>query len=173
MKRSEIIEMIRRVVQEKKRTNEAKIVPAGFARVLPLNIARSIDQDIIDDGFGNEYSGFDLYSTIEETYAIEDYEDDSSTYFALNEIFKLFPAGGTFASNNILNYFEKAPGAPFDSFTSVIHIGTLDDKFITVEVPFTDEPYNKYNVGWFDSRGNYFPDTKNFDEKGNYIGDGA
>jgi hypothetical protein len=39
-------------------------------------------------------------------------------------------------------------------------------------IPYQD--YNaQYSVGWFDITGKYRPDTKNFDEDGNYIGRNA
>lgn len=151
---------------------EAKVVPTAMGRILPKTDADLIDNYIVDEDFGSGYSGFDLYDTISETYSLEtycedDYGDDEKCK-AIKTLLAKYPNGGTFVSNNILNNFDKAPGAPSNSFTSMIYIN-LKDKDISVHVPWVDETYNKYNVGWFDGGGKYYPDIKNFNEDGDYI----
>jgi hypothetical protein len=162
----------------KRAVNEAKVVPTG-GPTLPSMYDKSIGT--LFDSFGEGDSGFDLYEPLEETkdlefinQEIEDNEDNERYVKDLKQIISLMkqhPGGRKFVTNNI---FESAkyfpcPGAPKNSFGECVYINK--DK-ISLYTPYQD--YNgQYSVGWFDITGKYRPDTKNFDEDGNYIGRNA
>jgi len=175
MKYSELAEIIRRIVRAKKKTmDEARIIPTStMGKILPEEYADLIEDNIIDDSFGEGVSGFDLYDTIGQTFTLEDYDgpDDEyegeKIYLSIEKLFKKYPNGGTFVSNNVENNFPKAPGAPPNTFSTRVY---LDPRYksLRVSVPHISE--NEKNVGWFDMMGKYHPDIKNFDEDGNYIG---
>lgn len=160
------------------KTNEAKVVPAGVARVLSQEDINDIDT--LTEYFGEGDSGFDLYKPASETYSLENYCDDEDGFYYNNQckviktLLKKYPFKTTFVSNNLsiapLNNFP-CPGAPQGSFGALIIIDAKNED-IDVYVPYLDQE-GLYSVGWFDPRGKYFPDTKNFDENGNYIGDDA
>ena len=159
------------------KTNEAKVVPAGSARVLPQADINDIDE--LTEYFGEGDSGFNLYKPISETYNLENYcydeeDENDERCIAIKTLLKKYPTKTTFVSNNLsiapLNNFP-CPGAPLGSFGALIIIDAKNED-IDVYVPYLDRE-GQYSVGWFNPLGIYFPDTKNFDENGNYIGDGG
>jgi hypothetical protein len=162
----------------KRAVNEAKVVPTGGPTLLPM-----YDESIgtLFENFGEGTSGFDLYKPLEEdrdlefiNQEIEDNEDNERYVKDLKQIISLmkqFPGGRKFVSNNI---FESAkyfpcPGAPKNSFGECVYV---DKDQISLSSPYTDDD-GVHSVGWFDTTGKYHPDTKNFDEDGNYIGRNA
>jgi hypothetical protein len=170
MKRSELKEMIRRIVKEKKKAiEEARINPVGIGKILPPKYEKPIE--ILFDGYEGR-SGFNLYKPVEVNmdYKLGYDDDDEEIYEDPNYIFaKEFTTQHPykiFVSNNVYKGF-KCPGAPPGSFQACIIIDQTD---ISLYTPDVDRD-GKYSVGWFDINGNYYPDTKNFDEDGEYIGD--
>jgi hypothetical protein len=157
---------------------EAKVVPTG-GPTLPLMHEKPLSR--LFDSFGEGDSGFDLYEPSEETRdlefineQIENNEDNEEYVRGLKQLIllmKQYPGGRKFVTNNIFEsaYSFPCPGAPKNSFGECVYINK--DK-ISLYMPYQD--YNgQYSVGWFDITGKYRPDTKNFDEDGNYIGRNA
>jgi len=162
----------------KRAINEAKVVPTG-GPTLPSMCEKPLYR--LFDGFAEGDSGFDLYKPLEETKdlefineQIEDNENNEEYVRGLKQLIllmKQYPGGRKFVSNNILESAEyfPCPGAPKNSFGECVYVNKDE---ISLFMPYPD--YNgQYSVGWFDITGKYHPDTKNFDEDGNYIGRNA
>lgn len=128
--------------------------------------------NILTEGFGDGDSGFDLYDPLSETYELEDYEDldeDADSLLSIQHL--LNKPSRTYVAKDIFDFTNgrdenSAPGAPHDSFYTAVRVDK-ENKKITVYSPYISED-SKY-VGWFDSGGEYHPDTKHFDEDGNPI----
>lgn len=153
---------------------EAKIIPTGIGigRILPKEYTKLVS-DLAEDVFeGISGSGRDNPITVDydmNEYCDEDnYDiDEGSKCDILQKLFKKYPNGGKFISNDVFGFVNFAPGiSPDGKFTELIEIDPKY-KIITISVPHIS--YAEYNTGWFDRSGNYYPDTNNFDERGNYI----
>lgn len=147
--------------------NEIRINTPGKIRILrDPKIVNLIWRDMTDDSD----SGFDLYHPSEINYSIDDLwgginrargyrgEDHDELY----EYFSKLPQPLTLLIND---YDFRNPAAPDRSFEGKLIIEKDEIYFYH---PYID---SDMNVGWFDARGNYHADDKNFDEDGNYIGD--
>jgi hypothetical protein len=162
----------------KRAVKEAKVVPTGGSTLHPMYKKPLYT---LFEFFGEGDSGFDLYEPSSENRdleyindMIEDNEDNEEYVKNLEQIISLikkYPNGKKFVSNNIFDSSESfpCPGAPKNSFQECVQI---DENEISLFIPYPDSK-GQYSVGWFDVTGEYHPDTKNFDEDGNYIGGNA
>lgn len=124
-------------------------------------------------------------------YEWDTWDDFNNTNIC--KVFKYFsekPKGIYLLSPNS-SYPLPALGAPNNSFYEKITVegdfgnadydkDSMENLWIGVETPWIsagpgrDGPYgnhdNYHYAGWFDARGKYHADDKNFDEDGNYIG---
>jgi hypothetical protein len=124
--------------------------------------------DILTELFGEGVSDFDLYNPISQTYYYEDYSDIPNDPIALafKQLLNKYN-GTTYLVYPSAEYF-KCPGAPPNSYYELIIIDHSENS-IEVKMPHVDND-GSYFVGWFDSKKQYHPDTNNFDEDGDYIG---
>lgn len=108
----------------------------------------------------------DILNPEGETYTPEAYEDsdaDDEQFIAYQNIVNnLQPR--IYLIKDWLHYISLPPGAPENSYNTKITI--TPKKEIRIETPAPDLEDGGY-TGWFDSRGNYHPDLKHFDEEGN------
>jgi hypothetical protein len=156
--------------------NEARIVPKT-SRLLPkedaallLKIPFNTSEDIYNwEDF--RQPGMITYSCLEDNY-----EDDYFiTCSIIKQLFKKYPDGGTFVSNDLDR--EVLPFAPnVSSSNKYRKLITIDPKYPKIEISFplvsieTEDESKEYMMGWFDASGKYHPDINNFDKDGFYIG---
>jgi hypothetical protein len=135
----------------------------------PLTTNEDIDAlKILMEKFGEGhghggYDQFSLYEPQSETYELNYYLDDpdSDEYLAISH---LLNKPGTHVLDDFYNY--TCPGAPKDAaFTRVII--DREDQSVVIQIPYIDNTWHNYYVGWFDTGGKYHPNTENFDEDGN------
>ena len=136
--------------------------------------------DLLLDGFAEGVSEFNLYAPLGETYSLEDYEDYDEDedyddddddydydpqYKAIKHLLTKPPL-----TYLILDAFSigSAPGAPKNAYYTRVTIDR-ENQMVTVESPHIDEDGYHY-VGWFGTDKEYYPDTVNFNEDGEYIG---
>jgi hypothetical protein len=127
--------------------------------------------------FAEGTSGFELNEPLDEEYELENFEDEDGNderKIALEKLIYKYPTdssrGRMFVTNelDISKYFYNN-SAPKNSFQARVII--YKDS-INVAVPYIDEN-GEGSVGWFDTSGEYYGDTKHYDEKGNRIKDGG
>jgi len=155
---------------------EARVTPIAMGRILPKEDVEIIGK--LTDGFGDGNSGFDLYEPLSQQYDLEEYcdednydQDEDSYCAAIKKLFKKYPNGAKFVSNDIFGYDTFAPGSPPKNiFTELIEINPKYG-IINISAPYING--DGYNAGWFDVSGKYYADIKNIDKDGNYIGGNA
>ena len=135
----------------------------------------------LNDPIGREFNYEDSCGIYPGKYGDtwDDFNNDNTC-----KIFKYFferPKGIYLLSEP--NPDQTALGAPNNSFYEKIEVGgnfgddnydkdSMENLWIYIESPWVvgTPDNNYYYAGWFDARGNYHADDKNFDEDGNYIG---
>lgn len=174
--------------------NEIKINQPVGARI--IKDPKIVDWLRLSALFEFNASGFRLNSPLGNEFNYGDtceiYPDkgenewDTWDDFNKNDICKIFkyfsekPKGIYLLSNKNL---APALGAPNNSFYEKITVeddfgdanydkDSMENLWIYIETPWISEgPNGNYHhAGWFDARGKYHADDKNFDEDGNYIG---
>jgi hypothetical protein len=150
--------------------NEIKVTsPGTFSNkdIEALNV-------LADESYGEGGSEITRDFPISETYNLEDYEyfpeeeeDDYSNmkHMAIKHL--LNKSNGTYVLSDLFNY-PPAPGAPANVFYTRIIIDK-NDQSVSIESPHLDEG-GSYYIGWFGRDRQYYPDTANFTEDGEYIG---
>jgi len=160
----------------------------GSIRVLPPTCIKDIEK--IFDGYGEGVSDFDLYEPLKEyrdstyygTITDDGFEPDDENdpyYLAYQRLIKQLVPSKTLDPNKEtgINYLSRhtlgmdpAPGAPSDAYNMILRIKNKpkEQTFrITLIAPHITE--DAEYVGWFDSRGEYVPDVKYFNEDGERI----
>jgi hypothetical protein len=146
--------------------NEIKINSPGLSKkdIEALN-------NIIDEQFGSGVSEGGPEDLICETYEIdEDDEDDEYSYYKdIKYIINTYNRRTLVTNDVALAQPDDfpCPGAPPNSYYVRIEV---DDDSITVCTPSISNNAD-YSMGWFDIKGKHYPDLKNFNEDGEYIGE--
>jgi hypothetical protein len=145
--------------------SELKINPPGLSK----KDIEALD-NIIDEQFGSGVSEGGPEDLVCEIYKIdEDDEDDEDDYYKdIKYIINTY-RGRTLVTNDVALAQPDdfpCPGAPPNSY--YVHI-EIDDDSVTVCTPSISNTAD-YSMGWFDINGKYYPDLKNFNENGEYIG---
>ena len=162
---------------------EARVTTIGMGRILPKEDVPTLSNLASGDFEFIEYEDdeFELYKPFNKQYDIDDYCDednrftyDQSSCASIQKLFKKYPNGAKFVSNDIFTYTTFAPGVLLgNKFTEYIEI-IPQYGVVNVSIPnYAVLNGGECNVGWFDSSGKYHADTNNFDEDGNYIGGNA
>jgi hypothetical protein len=150
--------------------NEIKVTPPGtfFDKdIEALNV-------LADESYGAGYSEITRDSPIGEVYYLENYEydpeegeDDNSNmkHMAIKHL--LNKPNGTYVLFDLFG-FPSAPGAPANPFETRVTIDK-NNQSVYIESPHLDED-GSYYIGWFGRDKQYYPDTANFTEDGEYIG---
>jgi hypothetical protein len=144
--------------------------------ILPQKLGDDIEKLL--QYFGEGTSGFSLTEPLESEYELADYEpgENDTIYHNqpemieyTNNVYRIvkylcshFPNKKMVFDTNILSH-----GGGENSFDTLLDI--KKDKVI-VSQPYVCDDGDIF-VGWFDSKGTYHPDTENYNEKGEYIGD--
>ena len=129
---------------------------------------KALDVLIDSAGFGESSSTGYLDYPLGETYSLESYEPDDEEYLAIEHLLKKTPNESIYLIKDIFS-FSDAPGAPKNAYYTRVTISKTDQE-ITIEAPHLNNNGGTYYMGWFGSDKNYYPDTLNFNEDGNYIG---
>jgi hypothetical protein len=149
--------------------NEIKVNP-------PLSFSQQDMEalDVLVEFYGEGDSGFDLYEPMGELYNLDNYEPNdeehgnphqNKQYKALKHL--LTKPSGVYLIPRLFS-FPPAPGAPEKTYDARVTINR-EYEFVKVETPYLDNE-GSYSVGWFGADKEYYPDTVNFDEDGEYIG---
>jgi hypothetical protein len=118
---------------------------------------------------------FSLYEPFKQTWGpAEEYETiytkDEKAYFKIVDLYKYNLNPDFIVTNEIFNIKSPTcPGAPSSAYGTLIEINTPNKTEVTISTPSLSSN-GKYKVGWFDSNGKYYADTKNFDKNLNFIG---
>jgi len=143
---------------------EIKVTSPGAALLFPEKYLDDLNN--MTEGYLEGSSPEDILDPLGEIYDLdrfEDYEDDDSQLIAFQNIINNLPPQ-TYIIKNWLG-LDPAPGAPSNSFDTLIKI--TPDKFINVLTPAMSN--DGENAGWFDSKGNYYPDLEHFTEDGDRL----
>jgi hypothetical protein len=128
----------------------------------------------LTDNYGEGVSEIERDFPLKETYDLEDYEYDpdggeddydNQRHMAIKHL--LNKPNGTYVLPDLFG-FSSAPGAPANPFETRVTIDK-NDQSVSVESPHLDEN-GSYYIGWFGRDKQYYPDTANFTEDGEYIG---
>jgi hypothetical protein len=141
---------------------EIRVIQPGIPKLFPEEYRG--DLNIFTETFGESSSPENILEPIEERYSFdpEDYEEDSPYFKAYSNI--LNNLNGVYLTSDF--FFYPAPGAPNGSFDVKI---TVDQKDKLIRVESVGISYEGESAGWFDFKGDYYPDLKNFTEDGEPI----
>ena len=142
---------------------------------------------IFGDSYGSGHSGFDLYDPISEQRNQLDYGTIIAGNFEPDEDLEDYPEYQAFlrlvskppkayVSPDIWGLGES-PGAPLNAFYLRLEVRNVPSRIdpkhnvpgVDLSSPYSSTGTNQVYVGWFDIKGNYYPNTKYFDEEGNPI----
>jgi hypothetical protein len=130
---------------------------------------------LVDESYGEGGSEITRDFPIKETYDLEDYEYDpeegeddydNQRHMAIKRLLNN-KSNGTYILRDLFD-FPPAPGAPANIFYTRVTIDR-NNQSVSVESPHLDED-GSYYIGWFGRDKQYYPDTANFTEDGEYIG---
>ena len=167
---------------------EASVMYGGAIRPLPPTCID--DMEKVFEAYAEGVSDFELYEPLSDSVDRYNYGDiyngqfeiddeDDSYYLAYQRLIKQLVPFKLLDPNKqtTVEYISRhlfglgpAPGAPSDAYHMILRIKNepKEQTFrITLITPYISE--NAENVGWFDSRGEYVPDVKHFNEDGERI----
>jgi len=153
-------------------------VRAQAAKAFPPKYLKNLSN--LTDGFGEGNDTFSINEPITEDYYLdiydgwEEWEKDGEehTYFDFKALIDNLHNGIYVTNDSWMSFNDfPCPGAPEGTYALRVVIDKITDPsnpLIQVSTPAPDNS-GEFSVGWFDTSGKYYFDTKHFTDDGEYI----
>jgi len=158
-----------------KLTSILKEIRVQVNNVFPPKYLKNLEN--LTDGFGEGTSTLFVDKPLTEVYdtgRFAEWEEDESIYSDFIQITKNLPEG-TYVTNDSWMSFNNfpCPGAPKGAYALRVEVYKTKPFYpqyyqlplITVSTPYPDNS-GEFSMGWFDSLGRYYGDTKHFNNDG-------